>query len=152
MELSGRHHSTRSYCFNLSIAHTNPQASTGALHNVINDTTSFMDASSTALIASVTFRLAVIKGDRSAYISNANAAYDFVKSNIDSDGWLRNTVDPLTFYTLSSPNETSPEGQSFVLLLESARRDFQDWVKSDTSGNEPCPTPSHGAHRPHAWS
>ena len=89
-----------------------------------------MDAASTALIASVTFRLAVLKEDNSTYIPNANAAYDFVHSNIDGGGWLRNTVDPLTFDTPSKPNETSPEGQSFVLLLESARRDFQDWVGS----------------------
>ena len=92
-----------------------------------------MDASSTALIASITFRLAVIQGGNPVYISNANAAYDFVSSNIDSDGWLRNTVDPLTFYNLSSPNATSPEGQSFVLLLEAARSDFQDWVDSSAA-------------------
>ena len=133
MELSGIHRSTRSYRFTLPITHINPQASTGALHNVINDTTTFTDASSTALIASVTFRLAVINGDNSTYISNANAAYDFVSNNIDSDGWLRNTVDPLSFYALLSPNATSPEGQSFVLLLESARRDFQIWVESDAT-------------------
>ena len=90
------------------------------------------------MIASATFRLAVLKGDNSTYISNANAAYDFVHGNIDSDGWLRNTVDPLTFYTLSNSSVPSPEGQSFVLLLEAARRDFQDWVESEgtlPSGN-----------------
>lgn len=81
-------------------------------------------------MASVTFRLAVLKEDKSSYISNANAAYDFVRRNIDCDGWLRHTVDPLTFYKLSTLNETSPEGQSFVLLLESARRGFQDWVET----------------------
>lgn len=85
------------------------------------------------MIASATFRLAVLKGDNSTYISNANAAYDFVSSNIDSSGWLRNTVDPLTFYTLSDPNTPSPEAQSFVLLLESARRDFQDWVDTNAT-------------------
>ena len=114
-----------------SIAHTRPQTSEGALHNVINDTNSFTDTSSTALIASVAFRLAVLKADNSTYISNATAAYGFVKSNIDSNGWLRNTVDPLSFYSRSDPNVPSPEGQSFVLLLEAARRDFQDWVESD---------------------
>jgi len=85
------------------------------------------------LIASVTFRLAVLKEDNSTYISNANAAYDFVRRNIDSDGWLRNTADPLTFYSPSSSSEPSPEGQSFVLLLEAAQRDFQDWVESDAT-------------------
>jgi hypothetical protein len=89
-----------------------------------------VDASSTALIASVTYRLAVLKEDSSTYIDNANAAYRFVKRNIDSDGWLRNTVNPLTFNTTSGPDDLSPEGQSFILLMESARRDFKNWVEA----------------------
>jgi rhamnogalacturonyl hydrolase YesR len=109
------------------------QTSAGALRNVINESDSFVDTAATALIASVTFRLAVLKEDNSTYIHNANAAYDFVHRNIDDDGWLRNTVNPLTFYTPSEPNEASPEGQSFVLLLEAARRDFQDWLESDAT-------------------
>ena len=119
--------------FQLSVAETRLQTSAGAIRNVINDTGSFEDASSTALIASVTFRLAVFKGDNSTYISNAEAAYNFVHNNIDNGGWLRNTVNPLDFNTLSTPSETSPEGQSFVLLLEAARRDFQDWVESEAT-------------------
>ena len=115
------------------IAHIYPQTSAGALHNVINDTSSFTDTASTALIASVTYRLAVIKGDNSTYISNANAAYNFVNRNIDGNGWLRNTTDPLTFYSPSDPDVASPEAQSFVLLLEAARRDFQDWLESDAT-------------------
>ena len=90
-------------------------------------------------MASVTFRLAVLREDDSAYISNADAAYDFVHRNIDDDGWLRHTVDPLTFYNLSDSNTPSPEGQSFVLLLESAQRKFRGWVKScnaTASGNQ----------------
>ena len=133
MELSGTCHSGRSYRSNFSTVHVNPQTSAGALRNVINDPSSFTDTSSTALIASATFRLAVLKEDNSTYISNANAAYDFVRSNIDSDGWLRNTADPLTFYSPSSSSEPSPEGQSFVLLLEAAQRDFQEWVGSDAT-------------------
>jgi rhamnogalacturonyl hydrolase YesR len=126
----------------------NYQTSTGALRNVINDSDSFEDTASTALMASVTFRLAVLKGENPKYIPNANAAYDFVHRNIDSGGWLRNTVDPLTFYTPSNPDQPSPEGQSFVLLLEAARRDFQDWAATLPSGGaagnhspsgKPCP-------------
>jgi rhamnogalacturonyl hydrolase YesR len=109
------------------------QTSSGALRNVINDSGSFTDSASTALIASVAFRLAVLNGNNATYIANANAAYNFVYRNIDSDGWLRNTVDPLTFNSLSQPDDPSPEGQSFVLLLESARRDFQDWVETNAT-------------------
>lgn len=131
MELSGAYRSKRSHRPRFSIADVRIQTSTGALRNVINDPDSFEDTASTALIASVTFRLAVLKKDDSTYISNANAAYDFVHKNIDDNGWLRNTVDPIIFYTPSNPDEPSPEGQSFVLILEAARRDFQDWIESD---------------------
>jgi hypothetical protein len=117
----------------LLVADIHLQTSAGALRNVINDSSSFMDSSSTALIASVTFRLAVLNGNNSTHISNASAAYNFVYDNIDSNGWLRNTVDPLTFDTLSQLDDPSPEGQSFVLLLEAARRDFQDWVESSAT-------------------
>ena len=122
------------------IANFHLQTSDGALRNVINDPGSFKDTSSTALIASVTFRLAVLKGDNSTYISNANAAYGFVSTNIDGAGWLRNTVDPLTFNSVSDYGNPSPEAQSFVLLLEAARRDFQDWVDTNAtlpSGGRP---------------
>jgi rhamnogalacturonyl hydrolase YesR len=117
----------------LLVADVHPQTSSGALRNVINDSGSFTDSASTALIASVAFRLAVLNGNNATYIANANAAYNFVYRNIDSDGWLRNTVDPLTFNSLSQPDDPSPEGQSFVLLLESARRDFQDWVETNAT-------------------
>lgn len=131
MAISGTYRSARSYLSNLAYIH--PQTSSGALHNVINDDSTFADSASTALIASATFRLAILKGDDSTYISSATAAYNFVQSNIDSGGWLRNTVDPITFYSLSGSSDPSPEAQSFVLLLESARRDFQDWANSQAT-------------------
>ena len=109
------------------------QTTGGALRNFINDSSTFEDASSTALIASVTFRLAVLNGDNITHIANADAAYNYVGSNIDSSGFLQHTVDPLTFNSLSDSNNPSPEGQSFVLLLESARRDFQDWVQANAT-------------------
>lgn len=124
--------------FQLLIAEICLQTSAGALHNVINNATWFEDTASTALLASVTFRLAVLKGDKSTYIPNANAAYDFVHRNIDGDGWLRNTVDPMDFYKLATPENPSPEGQSFVLLLEAARRAFQEWAEPK------APPPSAG--------
>ena len=83
------------------------------------------------MLAAVTYRLAVLKEDFTTYIDNANAAYKYVSSNIDGDGWLRHTVDPETFDTLATTADPSPEGQSFVLLMESARRDFQ--LKVDAS-------------------
>ena len=102
------------------------QTTDGALHNYINDSNTFEDASSTALMAAVTFRLAIVMQDFKTNIDNAEAAYTYVSSKIDSDGWLRQTVDPATTNSLSSSGTPSSAGQSFVLMMESARRSFQE--------------------------
>jgi len=99
------------------------QQPNGTLLNHINDPTSFADSSSTALIAASSFRLASLTGDL-RHIPAATKALDVIKKSIDSDGFLLNTVDPLTFDTPSGPGVHSPEGQAFVLLLNSAFRDF----------------------------
>ena len=100
------------------------QHSNGTLFNYIDENNSFGDTSSTALLAAVTYRLATLTGDHS-HISAADKAYNLIKSRVDSKGWLRNTVDPLTFSTPSKPGGHSPEGQAFVLLLQAAYRDYK---------------------------
>lgn len=72
--------------------------------------------------------MAVFKNDTSL-IGFADKALRLVNSSIDADGWLQNTVDPITFYDPLPIGKHSPEGQAFVLLLESARRAFFAFVK-----------------------
>ncbi|KAI0289494.1 hypothetical protein BC826DRAFT_1031471 [Russula brevipes] len=95
------------------------QKPNGALPNYIDESASFSDASSTALLAATTFRYASITGNET-HIPAAIRALKLVRDSVDSDGWLHGTVDPLTFSTRSKPGHYSPEGQSFVLLLEAA--------------------------------
>ncbi|KAI9000936.1 Six-hairpin glycosidase [Trametes punicea] len=99
------------------------QHTNGTLYNYIDESDSFADSSSTALLAAVTYRMATLTGNNS-HISAANKAYTLIKSSVDSNGWLLNTVDPETFDTPSQPGSHSPEGQAFVLLLQSAYRDY----------------------------
>ncbi|CAL1701354.1 unnamed protein product [Somion occarium] len=99
------------------------QQTNGTLLNVLDDPRSFADSSSTALLAAATFRLASITRDFS-HVLPATRAFQLIQQSLDSDGWLLNTVDPLTFNTPSAPGVHSPEGQAFVLLLESAWRDL----------------------------
>lgn len=99
------------------------QQPSGALTNVIDDPSTFPDSSSTALLAAVTYRYAVLTSDDSL-IPAANRALNFIRQNVNPDGWLLQTVDPETFYTASSPGTFSPEGQAFVLLLHAAWKDF----------------------------
>jgi hypothetical protein len=95
------------------------QQASGTLLNYLDQPGSFADTSSTALLAASTFRYAHITGDNT-HIPAAINALTLVRSSIDSQGWLQNTVDPESFSTPSGPGEHSPEGQSFVLLLEAA--------------------------------
>ena len=95
------------------------------MYNYIDQdaTTTFADTSGTALLAAVTYRMATLTGDLS-FISAADDAFDLIQASLTEDGWLLNTVDPLTFNTPSLPGVFSPEGQAFVLLLHAAWRDF----------------------------
>ncbi|EKM59355.1 uncharacterized protein PHACADRAFT_249789 [Phanerochaete carnosa HHB-10118-sp] len=99
------------------------QQPNGTLMNVIDDPTTFPDSSSTALLAAVTYRLAVLTSDYTL-IPAANNALSLIRQNVNSDGWLLDTVNPETFNTSSPPGTFSPEGQAFVLLLQAASNDF----------------------------
>ena len=90
---------------------------------MIDDPKSFMDTSATALIASVTYHIAVFRNNTSL-IPSASRALKLVKNNVDADGWLQNTVNPITFHDPLPTAEHSPEGQAFILLLQAAWHSF----------------------------
>ena len=83
-------------------------------------------------MAAATFRYAAMTGD-ATHIPAAICALRLVRNSVDSCGWLLNTVDPLLFSVPSPPGLHSPEGQSFVLLLEAAASAWQSSYKSSTS-------------------
>lgn len=99
------------------------QGENGTLFNVIDDPTTFADSSSTALLAASTYRLATITNDHT-WVPFADKALQLIMDSIDEDGWLLNTVDPETFDTPSLPGAHSPEGQTFTILLHTAREDY----------------------------
>ncbi|BGP27015.1 glycosyl hydrolase, family 88 [Rhodotorula toruloides] len=117
-----------------------PQAN-GLLHNYLNDTSSFADASSTSLMAASTFRLAQVtsrfnslsaSAPSSYSLSSADSAYHTLTSSkhLSSSGVLAPVVDPYSYGEQMSnvksdgSGNVSPEGEAFVLLMESARRDY----------------------------
>ena len=106
-----------------------PQQPNGTLLNYIDQPDSFADTSSTTLLAASTFRFACIAGD-STHIPAAIAALRLIQDSIDSEGWLQNTVDPETFSAPSPPGTHSPEGQSFVLLLQAAASEWESSRKN----------------------
>ncbi|PVG04136.1 Six-hairpin glycosidase [Serendipita vermifera] len=80
----------------------------------------------TTLLASATYRLAVMTGDET-YIPNAARAFKYIGTQIANDGTLQNVVDPFEW---RQQGTQSPEGQAFVLLLQSAWRDYVKWKQS----------------------
>lgn len=105
----------------LTVSPNSLQKENGTLFNVLDGPNSFADTASTALLASVTYRMATFTNNTSL-LPYANKALNLVKSSIDNDGWLFGTTDPYTFHTPSPPTQHSPEGQAFVLLLHAAWR------------------------------
>ncbi|KAI0253056.1 Six-hairpin glycosidase-like protein [Lactifluus subvellereus] len=105
------------------------QQANGTLLNYIDQPDSFADTSSTALLAASTFRFASMTGDNT-HIPAAIRALELIRCSIDDQGWLNGTVDPLKFSAPSPPGRHSPEGQSFVLLLEAA---VSAWCSSESA-------------------
>jgi len=99
------------------------QQENGTLLNYVDQSGSFADSSSTALLAATTFRYSTLTGD-TKHDTAAMEALDLVFASIDDGGWLLNTVDPNAWTSRSQPGAHSPEGQSFVLLLAAAWEDF----------------------------
>ncbi|PPR02489.1 hypothetical protein CVT24_002038 [Panaeolus cyanescens] len=99
------------------------QGANGTLHNVIDDPSTFGDTASTALMAATTYRMAIFKNS-TTLIPNADRAFKLINDSITPEGWLRNSVNPITFHDILPDSEHSPEGQAFVLLLEAAKRAF----------------------------
>jgi hypothetical protein len=90
--------------------------------NYPDQPSTFYDGSSTALMAAVTYRLAVLTNGQSVqHISDAERAREELSLNagdagghIDGDGWLSPVVDP---YNYPVQGSHSPEGQAFVVSM-----------------------------------
>jgi len=119
------------------------QHKNGTLLNYIDDSDSFADSSSTALLAATTFRFASI-ANNDTHIPAAIRALRLVRESVDSHGWLHNTANPLKISTPSRRDHHSPEGQSFVLLLEAAVSEWESLHKNHSSHGK------HPAHRKHS--
>lgn len=106
------------------------QQSNQLFHNYLNETKTFGDAASAALLTSVSYRLAQLELSTST-ISQAEATRVAIYNHVSaSTGVLSPVVDPLSYG--QQGRTTSPEGQAFVLLMESAWRDWKEM--SDTPG------------------
>ncbi|GAA5992131.1 hypothetical protein JCM10908_001780 [Rhodotorula pacifica] len=121
----------------------------GLFHNYMNDTSTFAESASTALMIANTYRLALLSNLYSSALSSssapasqslsaAEASYQALTANnrhISSSGVLSPVTDPMSFSRQLGNGQISPEGEAFVLLMEAARRDYiADGGKVDSSG------------------
>ncbi|CAG7852733.1 SubName: Full=Uncharacterized protein {ECO:0000313/EMBL:CCA75834.1} [Serendipita indica DSM 11827] len=104
-------------------------SNTALFTNYADRPSTFRDASSTALIAAATYRLAVLTdGKYVSRIPDAERARRELSKyagdaggHIDGSGWLSPVVDPHNF---GQQGEHSPEGQAFVISMIAAYRDW----------------------------
>lgn len=114
-------------------AHLDP--SSGLFFNYVDNSSTFLDASSTALLASTVYRNALLTGQH-RHIPHAEISRkalfgsnsDGSTSHFDSNGWLTPVVNP---ENTGAEGSKSPEGQAFVIELEAA---WSDWVNAGSPG------------------
>ncbi|KAF2806877.1 uncharacterized protein BDZ99DRAFT_465636 [Mytilinidion resinicola] len=102
--------------------------SSGLLRNYLNDTTWFGEISGTAMLTATTFRLAVLAPDSfgGKYTKWAEKKMGVVDAGIDAGtGIVSPAINPLNWHDRTPFTTGSPEGQSFVVLMHAAYRDWK---------------------------
>lgn len=109
--------------------------SSGLVRNYITDPSSFPDTAGSAMLAYSAYRLSTM-GFTSDHTGFANQIHStVVQKHLAENGTLTETVDPLVWDRQGT--EGSPEGQSFVLLLQAAYGEFRSTGGSDdTTGRD----------------
>lgn len=112
-------------------------APSSLFRNYPDDPDSFYDASSTALMSAVTYRLATLtEGGSVSRVSDAERARRELSrhagdagGHITGDGWLTPVVNPHNFPEQGS---NSPEGQAFVVSMQAG---YRAWNGAGQPGN-----------------
>ncbi|KIR39082.1 hypothetical protein I307_01801 [Cryptococcus deuterogattii 99/473] len=110
--------------------------SNGIFYNYINNTSSFEDASSAALMSHVGLsalsRLSTL-GITNDYVDMALGLLSAASSYVNSTGYLTQVVNPLDF---SEQGEESPEGQSFLVMAYAAHKDWNNAGRAGHTNND----------------
>ncbi|KAJ7577833.1 glycoside hydrolase family 105 protein [Mycena floridula] len=116
---------------------------TNIFTNYPDESGSFYDASSTALLAASVYRISLLVSDHS-HIPLAERCRKALSStnkggmvHFSSDGWLTPVVNPNSFGVAGS---NSPESEAFVLEMHAA---WKDWVADGSKGSGAIRTLPH---------
>ncbi|KAM0747198.1 hypothetical protein T439DRAFT_328960 [Meredithblackwellia eburnea MCA 4105] len=107
----------------LSATFSQISSSSNLLPNYYHSSSTFSDAASSALLASVVYRMASLgELSNTSLINTAEKVRQAVNSAATSNsGWLNPVVDPLVWNQQSTK---SPEAEAFVIMLQAAWRDY----------------------------
>ena len=119
--------------------------SSGLLYNVVNDTSTFLDASGSALLAYSVFRLGGLDPKRRDFVHNAERAYVTLSRALDEFGAFTNGVQTVNELSSHDPAPTSTESLAFLVLLSAARRDFYSGNVTGSNGTAAQHEPNNGA-------
>ncbi|KAF2729132.1 Six-hairpin glycosidase [Polyplosphaeria fusca] len=100
----------------------------GLLRNYLNESSWWGEISGTSILAATAFRMARLEPDSfgKKYTKWATKKMELVDSKIDkSTGIVAPAIDPLNWHNETKYVNGSPEGQSFVVLLHAANRDWK---------------------------
>ncbi|KAG9082940.1 hypothetical protein FRC07_014062, partial [Ceratobasidium sp. 392] len=102
--------------------------SDGLFYNYADNSSTFPDAASTALLAASTYRLSLVSGVHT-HLPSAEHVHTIISTqHINSAGWLNPVADPHSFH---DQGQQSPEAQAFVLQMHAA---WNDWVQDGSKG------------------
>lgn len=127
----------------LSAAYNSVDAS-GLLHNVVNDTRTFLDGSGSALLAYSVFRLGSMDPSKRGLISHAETAYGTLQNSLDPYGSYTNDILTVNELNTNSPGATSTESLAFLALLAAARRDYYAGNTTGSNGTVSPPKEASG--------
>lgn len=99
------------------------------------------------MISAATYRLAAASNSslpaQSSLDAASRARLTVQSTHVDSStGWVSPVVNPLRYDTLATSSQHSPEAQAFVLLMQSAWRDWTVVVPQNQSAG---PGPGNGS-------
>ncbi|SPC67560.1 uncharacterized protein UHOD_03632 [Ustilago sp. UG-2017b] len=95
-------------------------------HNYMNDTSTFYDTAGTALIAYATYRLASMSPKNNRWISQADTVYRSLATSLNPIGQFREGYPVVDVLSFVRQGETSSESLAFMMLMNAAKRDYQN--------------------------
>ena len=115
---------------------------TGLLYNEVDNSTSFFDASGSALMSYATFRLGSMEPGRRAHIDTAENAYKTLSTALDPASSFTNGIQTVNELSSGAPGPTSTESLAFMVLMSAARRDYYAGNTTGANGTIKAPTTS----------